>query len=116
MTAKNNFKKGSAELLILHILSKKGDCYGYEICQIIKQLSGGFLTFPEGSMYPALYKLIDSNYITDYKKQVGKRLTRVYYHIEPSGVVRLEELMEEFYTTIAAIQDIINYDYNSDEE
>ena len=46
-------------------------------------------------MYPTLYKLIDNKYITDYKKTVGKRMTRVYYHLEPSGEQRLAELIED---------------------
>lgn len=114
MTPRNNFKKGSAELLILQILNEKGDCYGYEICQLIKQLSDGYLSFPEGSMYPALYKLIDNHYISDYKKQVGKRLTRVYYHIEPPGQEHLSKLLEEFRSTIDSIQKILSHDYHSD--
>ena len=47
-------------MLVLHILSKKGDCYGYEIGQIIRNITNESLSFPEGSMYPVLYKLIDS--------------------------------------------------------
>ena len=85
MKSRNTFKKGSCEMLVLHILSKKGDCYGYEIGQIIRDITNEYLSFPEGSMYPVLYKLIDSGYITDYKKQVGRRMIRVYYHIESSS-------------------------------
>ena len=104
MTSRNTFKKGSCELLVLHILNNKGDCYGYEIGQIIRDITNEYLSFPEGSMYPVLYKLIDKGHITDYKKQVGKRLTRVYYHIEPSGQNRLEELTQEYLKTTQSIQ------------
>ena len=61
MRTQNNFKKGALEMLLLHILNEKADCYGYQLSQLIQTLSDG---------------------ITDYKKQVGKRLVRVYYHIE----------------------------------
>ena len=110
MTSRNTFKKGSCELLVLHILSKKGDCYGYEI---IRDITNEYLSFPEGSMYPVLYKLIDKGHITDYKKQVGKRLTRVYYHIEPSGQNRLEELTQEYLKTTQSIHDILNFDFQT---
>lgn len=116
MNTKNNFKKGSAEMLLLHILHQKGDCYGYEICQIIKEISDGYLSFPEGSMYPALYKLIDNQFISDYKKQTGKRMTRVYYHIEPKGEKRLEELINDYYNTNLNIQKILNFDFHKLEE
>ena len=113
MKSRNTFKKGSCEMLVLHILSKKGGCYGYEIGQIIRDITNESLSFPEGSMYPVLYKLIDSGYITDYKKQVGKRLTRVYYHIEPSGQNRLEELTQEYLKTSQSIQNILNFDFKT---
>ena len=99
-------------MLLLHILQQKGDCYGYEICQLIKEISDGYLSFPEGSMYPALYKLIDNQCISDYKKQVGKRMVRVYYHIKPKGVERLEELRKDYYDTNLSIQKILNFNFN----
>ena len=36
-------------------------------------------------MYPTLYRLEDKGYITVTKQQVGRRRTRMYYHLEPSG-------------------------------
>lgn len=116
MRTQNNFKKGSAEMLLLHILQKKGDCYGYEICQLIRKLSDGYLSFPEGSMYPALYKLIDNKCITDYKKPAGKRMMRVYYHIEPKGKERLSELVKEYYETHSSIQKILEFNFDQLEE
>ncbi len=106
---KSNFKKGSVEMLLLHLLKTRGDCYGYELSQLINQISGGVLIIPEGSMYPTLYKLIDNNYITDYKKVVGKRMTRVYYHLEKAGEDRLEELIEDYHEVSGAIQKIMEY-------
>lgn len=108
MDNKSNFRRGSVELLILYLLSKK-DYYGYELSQTIKKQSDSVLNIPVGSLYPALYKLIDSGYISDYKKQVGRRLIRVYYHIEDSGIVRLKMLIEDYNSTVAAVQQILNY-------
>ena len=108
MDNKSNFRRGSVELLILHLLSKH-DYYGYELSQIMKQLTDGVIDIPVGSLYPALYKLIDNGYISDYKKQVGQRLVRVYYHIENAGKERLAILLEDYYQTNHAIQNILNY-------
>ena len=107
MNSKSNFRRGSVELLILHLLKEK-DCYGYELSLTIKKLSDGILDIPVGSLYPALYKLIDNSYITDYKKQSGKRLTHVYYHIEDTGIKRLNLLLEDYLATNKAIQSILN--------
>lgn len=115
MRAHNNFKKGSVEMLLLHILNSKGDCYGYQLSQLIRQTSDDYLIIPEGSLYPALYKLIEKGYISDYKKQIGKRLTRVYYHIETAGRNRLTELVEDYLATTESIKKILNHDFSEKE-
>ena len=108
MDNKSNFRRGSVELLVLHLLKIK-DCYGYELSLMIKELSDGVLDIPVGSLYPALYKLIDNGYITDYKKQSGKRLTHVYYHMEDSGLERLNILQKDYLATNKAIQNVLNF-------
>ena len=81
----NNFFK--LEMLFLKILSIR-DCYGYEITHSIKELTNG--------MYPVLYKFEDLGYISSEKKLVGKRMTRIYYHLEPSGKEYLEGIYKEY--------------------
>ncbi len=115
MSTQNSFKKGAIEMLLLQILNQKGDCYGYQLSQLIHTLSNGYLVVPEGSMYPALYKLIEKGHISDYKKQVGKRLIRVYYHIEENGKERLTNLIEEYYATNRSIEKILKHDFTADE-
>lgn len=115
MRKHNNFKKGAVEMLLLHILNSKGDCYGYQLSQLIRQTSDDYLIIPEGSLYPALYKLIEKGYISDYKKQIGKRLTRVYYHIETAGRNRLTELVEDYLATTESIKKILNHDFSEKE-
>lgn len=108
MDNKSNFRRGSVELLILHLLNQK-DYYGYELTQIMKNQTDGVMNIPVGSLYPALYKLIDNGYVSDYKKKVGKRLIRVYYHLENAGKERLKILLNDYYQTSQAIQSILNY-------
>ncbi|MFR2050004.1 MAG: PadR family transcriptional regulator [Roseburia faecis] len=69
MNNKSNFRRGSVELLILHLLSQQ-DYYGYEISTLIREQTDGYLNIPVGSLYPALYKLIDAGYISDYKNRL----------------------------------------------
>ncbi|WP_461811801.1 PadR family transcriptional regulator [Faecalimonas sp.] len=115
MDTKSNFRRGSVELLILHLLQEK-DYYGYELSQNIKSRSNGIIDIPVGSLYPALYKLIDNGYITDYKQQAGKRLIRVYYHLESEGKKRLNLLLEDYYATNTGIQSILTYNLKKEED
>ena len=93
------FKKGSIEMLTLLML-QEGDIYGYQLIQMLSDRSGGKLTVQEGSLYPLLYRMVDSGYISGRDVTVetrhGRRRNRVLYHLEPSGRVRLSDLKAEF--------------------
>ena len=91
----NSFRKGIMSLVLLSLLRKE-DMYGYQLVQETRNLSGGRIQTQEGSLYPVLYKLQEKGYISDRKVLVGKRMTRVYYHLEPSGREYLKTLMEEY--------------------
>lgn len=92
---KENFKRGCAEILALHLLSKE-DMYGYQITHLMDEKSGGRFTMLEGTLYLILYKLVDAGYLTTYEKLVGKRRTRRYYHLEDKGREYLEKILFEY--------------------
>lgn len=91
----NAFRRGIMQLVILSLLSKE-DMYGYQLVQETIARSGGRILTQEGSLYPVLYKLQDQGFISDRKVLVGKRMTRVYYHIEDAGLAQLAKLTEEY--------------------
>ena len=91
----SSFRKGVLSLVILALL-KQEDMYGYQLVQEAETSSGGALVTQEGSLYPVLYKLVDQGLVSDYRVKTGKRMTRVYYHLEPSGEARLEELIRDY--------------------
>lgn len=93
--SQNSFRRGVMSMVILSLL-KREDMYGYQLVQETERTSGGKLTTQEGSLYPVLYKLLDQGLISDRKVLVGKRMQRVYYHLEPAGEQRLRELIQEY--------------------
>lgn len=103
---KSNIKRASVEMILLALLSKE-DKYGYQMAQEMKSLSEGKLTLLEGSMYPILYRLTDSGDIEAYEKQVGRRLTRVYYHLTDKGLERMQALLRSFREHISVVEAII---------
>lgn len=94
-STQNSFRRGVMSLVLLGLL-KKEDMYGYQLVQETERLSGGRIVTQEGSLYPVLYKLLDQGYISDRRVKVGKRMTRIYYHLESSGEKRLQELLREY--------------------
>lgn len=91
----NSFRRGVMSLVILSLL-KREDMYGYQLVQDTERTSGGRIVTQEGSLYPVLYKLLDQGYISDKRVLVGKRMNRIYYHLEPAGEARLKELIQEY--------------------
>lgn len=107
--SQNSFRRGVMSLVILSLL-KREDMYGYQLVQETERSSGGRIITQEGSLYPVLYKLLDQGLISDKKIQVGKRMTRIYYHLEPAGEQRLEELIQEYCSISEGIYMIIGRD------
>ena len=103
----SNYRRGVASIITLALLSKE-DMYGYQLVQQIKEQSGGRIITQEGSLYPVLYKLMEMGYITDHRVQSGKRMTRIYYHIEPSGREYLKELIEDYRAVTQGVLDILS--------
>ena len=95
-------------MLLLYLLRDE-DLYGYQISQEIKKRSQGLMSITEGAMYPTLYRLTEQGYISDYTKQAGKRMTRVYYHMEDTGREYLSELLEGYLDVVKGIQFILDY-------
>lgn len=102
----SNFRRGVMSLVILSLLKQK-DMYGYQLVQEIVKQSGGRIITQEGSLYPVLYKLQDQGLISDKRVLVGKRMTRVYYHLEPGGDIRLKELIQEYEEVTKGVFQII---------
>lgn len=107
MANKNYFISGITEMLVLFFLNQK-DCYVYEITKAVSELSDGCLSISQNTIYTATYKLENEGKISEYSKLVGRKRTRVYYHIESDGIQYLEELMDTYQTTIGGINKILN--------
>lgn len=102
----SSFRRGVMSLVILGLL-KQEDMYGYQLVQETEKQSGGAIVTQEGSMYPVLYKLLDQGYISDRRVQVGKRMTRIYYHLEPAGEEQLKLLTREYKAVTQGVLNIV---------
>lgn len=99
MVNRNQFQNGITDLIILLLLSEK-DCYVYEIVKDIQKLSQGMLSLSQNTIYTAAYKLEKEEKISEYSRLVGKKRTRVYYHIEPKGLQCLGEMRQSYQNVI----------------
>lgn len=105
-TSQSNYRRGVSSLVILALLRRE-DMYGYQLVQETERSSGGRITTQEGSLYPVLYKLEDQGCISSHRVPVGKRMTRVYYHLEAEGEALLEQLIQEYETVTQGVFQIV---------
>lgn len=110
-----NYQRGVASLVVLGLL-KQSDMYGYQLIQEMERQSSGALYMKEGALYPVLYKLQDAGFISSQKLLVGKRMTRIYYHIEPSGIEFFERQLQAYQAVINGVLRITEGSGNEDAE
>ncbi len=78
------WKKGSAELLILSLLEARPR-HGYEISKLIEQRSGGTVRFHVASLYPLLYRLEKRDWLQGRWVEKSGQRRRRYYRLTPQG-------------------------------
>lgn len=105
--SKNYFINGITDLLILSILDNH-DSYMYEIVKSIADFSDGLLNISQNTIYTAAYKLENEGKNSEYSKRVGKKRTRVYYHLEPQGKECLDVLMRNYKNTTDGVLKILS--------
>jgi PadR family transcriptional regulator, regulatory protein PadR len=84
MTFTREMTAASTKPLVLGILAR-GESYGYEIIQQVKELSGGKMEWPEGVLYPVLHRLERQKLIESFWRTSEQGRKRKYYRITQQG-------------------------------
>jgi transcriptional regulator len=89
-------------MVVLRVLTRQ-PLHGYAIAQTIKQLSRDELSVEEGSLYPALQKLLVKGWVkAAWRESESGRQVREY-RITPSGRKQLDAEMVEYRRMASAI-------------
>jgi PadR family transcriptional regulator, regulatory protein PadR len=83
-TQEGEWKRGSAELLILSLIDARPR-HGYEISKLIEQRSEGAVRFYVASLYPLLYRLEKRGWIQGRWVEKGGQRRRRYYRLTRQG-------------------------------
>ncbi len=98
---------GTLYLLILKTLARGGEMHGYEIANSIQQISDDVLQVEEGSLYPALQRMLIKGWVTaKWGTTAGNRRAR-YYRLTPPGRKQLEVEVSQFQRVVEAITRVI---------
>ncbi len=93
---------GTLDMLILKAVSLR-PLHGYGVLLRIRQISGDALDIPQGSLYPALYRLETQGLIAAEWGQSENGRRAKYYTVTASGHRRLRQETEGWNRLTAAI-------------
>jgi PadR family transcriptional regulator, regulatory protein PadR len=100
------WKKGSAELLLLSLLEHEAR-HGYELNKLIEYRSRGILRFHVASIYPLLYRLERRGLIHGNWVEKGGQRRRRYYRLTPSGRKVLDQQRKSWHAFAQAIKRVV---------
>ena len=97
---------GTLDMLTLKAVSLK-PLHGYGVLLRIRQISRGALEIPQGSLYPALYRLEHQGLIAAEWGQSENNRRAKYYELTKSGRKRLEAEKSEWEKLAAAVAQVL---------
>jgi PadR family transcriptional regulator PadR len=98
---------GTLDMLILKAVSLK-PLHGYGVLLRIQQISGDALEIPQGSLYPALYRLEHQDLIMAEWRQTENNRRAKYYTLTAAGRRRLREETAGWNRLATAIASALN--------
>ena len=106
-TTKSDIPPGTLHMLILKSLARLGAMHGYGIAQHIQQISEDVLQVEEGSLYPALQRMLIKGWVVaEWKQSENNRRAR-YYKLSPEGRKQLARELRDYQHVAGAIARVI---------
>jgi len=98
--------RGTLQTIILKVLKDNGKMYGYEITQMVGELSQDRILLTEGALYPALHKLENEGLVKTEVVNIGKRV-RKYYTLTSEGKSLAKDRVAEFVDFIKTMSAVL---------
>ena len=99
---------GTLYMLILRTLARGGEMHGFEIANSIQRSSEEVLQVEEGSLYPALQRMLLKGWVTaQWGVTAGNRRAR-YYQLTKEGRKQLDAELEQYRRVNLAIERVLN--------
>jgi PadR family transcriptional regulator, regulatory protein PadR len=107
MEERTEIPPGTLYMLILKTLLRIGSMHGYGIAQHIQQISKEVLQVEEGSLYPALQRMLIKGWVVGEWRQSENNRRARFYSLTPKGRKQLAAEIAEFEKVMTAITRVI---------
>ena len=103
VTSRDEIPQGTLDMLILRTVERGGDLHGFEIAEAIQELSDSVLRVEEGSLYPALQRLLVKGWLAGEWGRTAENRRARYYRITAPGRKQLERELAQYRRVSEAI-------------
>jgi len=107
MEPRTEIPPGTLYMLVLKTLLRTGPMHGYGISHHIQQTSDEVLRVEEGSLYPALQRMLVKGWVVGEWKQSENNRRARFYSLTPKGRKQLAAELAEFEKVMSAIRRVI---------
>jgi PadR family transcriptional regulator, regulatory protein PadR len=98
---------GTLEMLILRTLARGRPMHGFEVADFIQETSTGVLQVEEGSLYPALQRMLLKGWIAGEWGRTDENRRARYYSLTPPGRKQLARELDRYERVSRAIASIL---------
>ena len=105
--SRSEIPPGTLEMLILKTLRRFGRMHGYAIAKSIQQTSEDVLRVEEGSLYPALQRILIKGWVTAEWVSAGPKRRNRIYQLTQEGRKQLAAEVSEYRRVSQAIGRVI---------
>lgn len=95
--------QGTLDMLILQTLADGRELHGFEVAEAIRRRSADVLQVEEGSLYPALQRMLLKGWIAGEWGRTDENRRARYYRLTASGRRQLARELEEYRRVSRAI-------------
>jgi len=98
---------GTLVMLILRTLARGGQMHGYQIASAIERVSQEVLQVEEGSLYPALQRMLIKGWVKAQWGMTDENRRARYYRLTAAGRKQLEAELTQFERVMAAVARVL---------
>ena len=98
---------GTLDMLVLQTLARSGELHGFEIAEAIQSASEAVLQVEEGSLYPALQRMLVKGWIEGEWDRTAENRRARYYILTKAGRRQLTDEIETYQRVAVAIARVL---------
>ena len=103
MPTRDEIPPGTLDMLILRTLARRTDQHGFEIAESIRSASSDVLQVEEGSLYPALQRMLMKGWLAGEWGRTAENRRARYYRLTAAGRRQLEHEVDSYRRVASAI-------------